>query len=154
MRTKLEWRSRDINEALLVSSVHQHELTEQAKKAEAAMAETCHRFREMVDVLPMAIYTTDHEGRLTHFNPAAVEFAGRTPELGTDRWCVSWKLYHPVGTPSAHDECLMATAPGKVAQSEAEKPSSSVPTAPDAGLRLIRLPFAMLKASSTPALIP
>jgi hypothetical protein len=59
MRTKLD--SRDINEALLVSSVHQHELTEQAKKAEAAMAETSHRFREMVDVLPMAIYTTDHE---------------------------------------------------------------------------------------------
>ncbi|MGH9782173.1 MAG: PAS domain-containing protein, partial [Candidatus Acidiferrales bacterium] len=29
------------------------------------------RFREMIDALPAAIYTTDAEGRLTHFNPAA-----------------------------------------------------------------------------------
>jgi len=53
------------------------------------------QFREMIDALPAAIYTTDAEGRLTHFNPAAVEFSGRTPELGTDQWCVSWKLYYP-----------------------------------------------------------
>ena len=42
------------------------------------------QFRELIDALPAAIYTTDAEGRLTHFNPAAVEFSGRTPELGTD----------------------------------------------------------------------
>ncbi|HEY7899594.1 MAG TPA: HWE histidine kinase domain-containing protein, partial [Caulobacteraceae bacterium] len=57
-----------------------------------------------------AIYTTDAAGRITHFNPAAVEFSGRTPELGTDRWCVSWKLYHPDGSPMPHDECPMAIA--------------------------------------------
>jgi PAS domain S-box-containing protein len=110
MSTTLERQLRDINEALQVSSVHQHELTEQAEKAEATMAGRGRRFREMVDALPAAIYTTDAEGRLTHFNPAAVEFAGRTPELGTDRWCVSWKLFHPDGTPIPHDECPMAIA--------------------------------------------
>jgi PAS domain S-box-containing protein len=68
------------------------------------------RFREMIDAIPAAVYTTDAEGRITHFNPAAVEFSGRTPELGTDRWCVSWKLYHPDGTPMPHDECPMAIA--------------------------------------------
>lgn len=106
----LERQLRDMNEALLVSSLHQHELTEQAESAEGAMAESSRRFREMVDALPAAIYTTDAEGRVTHFNPAAVEFAGRTPELGTDRWCVSWKLFHPDGTPMPHDECPMAIA--------------------------------------------
>jgi PAS domain S-box-containing protein len=68
------------------------------------------RFREMIDALPTAIYTTDAQGRLTHFNPAAVEFSGRMPELGTDQWCVSWKLYHPDGAPMAHGECPMAIA--------------------------------------------
>jgi len=68
------------------------------------------RFRQMIDVLPVAIYTTDAWGRLTHFNPACVELSGRQPELGTDQWCISWKLYHPDGTPMAHDECPMAIA--------------------------------------------
>ena len=80
------------------------------RKAELAVRESERRFREMIDALPAAIYTTDAEGRLTHFNPAAVEFSGRTPELGTDRWCVSWKLYYPDGRPMPHDECPMAIA--------------------------------------------
>jgi PAS domain S-box-containing protein len=67
------------------------------------------RFREMIDALPTAVYTTDCDGYLTHFNPAAVALAGRTPELGSDRWCVSWKLSLPDGTPLAHKDCLMAT---------------------------------------------
>jgi PAS domain S-box-containing protein len=64
----------------------------------------------MIDALPVAIYTTDAQGRITHFNRACVEFSGRTPELGTDHWCVTWKLYHPDGTPLSHDKCPMAVA--------------------------------------------
>ena len=64
----------------------------------------------MFDLLPVAIYTTDAEGRLTYFNPAAVQFSGRVPELGTDQWCVSWKLFHSDGTTMRHDECPMALA--------------------------------------------
>lgn len=80
------------------------------KQVEHALRENDRRFREMIDALPAAIYTTDAEGRLTHFNPAAVEFSGRKPELGTDHWCVSWKLYHADGRPMPHDECPMAVA--------------------------------------------
>lgn len=80
------------------------------KQAEEALRHAERRFREMIDALPVAIYTTDAEGRLTHFNRAAVEFSGRVPELGTDHWCVSWKLYYPDGTPMPHDECPMAIA--------------------------------------------
>jgi len=68
------------------------------------------RFRQMIDALPVAIYTTDARGALTHFNPACVELSGRRPGLGTDHWCVSWKLYYPDGTPMPHDECPMAIA--------------------------------------------
>ena len=80
------------------------------KRAEADLRESERRFREMVDALPAAIYTTDAQGRITHFNPAAVEFSGRVPELGTDKWCVTWKLFRPDGTPLSHDECPMAVA--------------------------------------------
>src|SRR5215469_6954512 len=66
------------------------------------------RFREMIDALPAAVYTTDAEGRLTYFNSAAVEFAGRVPHLGSDRWCVNSKLFRPDGTPLPHDQCPMA----------------------------------------------
>ena len=68
------------------------------------------RFRAMIDALPAAIYTTDAEGRLTHFNPACVAFSGRMPKLGSDRWYVTWKLFHPDGRPMPHDECPMAVA--------------------------------------------
>lgn len=67
-------------------------------------------FRELIDALPAAVYTTDVEGRLTHFNAAAVELSGRIPELGTDRWCVSWKMFRPDGAPLPHDQCPMAIA--------------------------------------------
>jgi PAS domain S-box-containing protein len=79
-------------------------------RAENAVRANERRFRQMIDVLPFAIYTTDAEGRITHFNPAAVELSGRTPELNSDQWCVSWKLYRPDGAPLPHNECPMAVA--------------------------------------------
>jgi len=87
-------------------------------------------FRQMLDALPAAIYTTDTKGRITHFNPACVEFSGRTPELGSDHWCVSWKLFHPDGRPMPHDECPMAVAlkTGRVirgAEAIAERPDGT-----------------------------
>jgi PAS domain-containing protein len=40
------------------------------------------QWRELLDALPAAIYTTDASGRITFFNRAAVEFSGRTPIHG------------------------------------------------------------------------
>jgi PAS domain S-box-containing protein len=67
-------------------------------------------FRQLLDALPVAIYTTDAAGLITFFNRAAVEFSGREPKLGKDHWCVTWRLYWPDGTPLPHDECPMAVA--------------------------------------------
>jgi PAS domain S-box-containing protein len=80
----------------------------QRLKSDAMLRARERRFREMIDALPAAIYTTDAEGRLTHFNQAAVEFSGNVPELGTAKWCVTWKLFNADGTPLPHDECPMA----------------------------------------------
>jgi PAS domain S-box-containing protein len=79
-------------------------------EAEEALPESERRLKEIIDALPAAVYMTDAEGRLTHFNPAAARFSGRTPQIGTDQWCVTWKLYRPDGTPLPHDECPMAIA--------------------------------------------
>ena len=68
------------------------------------------RFRQALDELPAAIYLTDAEGRLTYYNAAAIQFSGRIPELGTDTWCVTWKLFRPDGTVLPHDQCPMAIA--------------------------------------------
>jgi PAS domain-containing protein len=80
------------------------------EKHAAALRDRGHSFREMMDALPAAVYTTDIEGRITHFNRACVELSGRTPVLGSDHWCVSWKLYRPDGTSLSHNECPMAIA--------------------------------------------
>ena len=65
-------------------------------------------FRKLLEVLPAAVFTTDAEGRITFYNRAAVELAGREPVLGVDNWCVTWRLYRPDGTLLPHDECPMA----------------------------------------------
>jgi PAS domain S-box-containing protein len=63
-----------------------------------------------LDRLPVPIYATDAEGLVTYWNQACVDFAGREPQLGRDRWCVSWQLYTMSGEPLPHDECPMARA--------------------------------------------
>jgi PAS domain S-box-containing protein len=67
-------------------------------------------FREMVEALPVAIYMTDAGGRLTYFNSAAVKLSGRVPQLGTDQWCITWRIFLPDGTLLPHDQCPMAIA--------------------------------------------
>ena len=78
------------------------------KRAEQSLAESEQRYRSVIEALPAAVYTTDAQGRVTMFNQAAVDFSGRVPEVGSDSWCVTWKLYHPDGTPMPHAECPMA----------------------------------------------
>ncbi len=87
--------------------------------------------RELLDALPAAIYTTDAAGRLTYYNAAAVQLAGRKPKIGSDEWCVTWRLYRPDGTPLPHDECPMAVAlktgrPVRGVEAIAERPDGTL----------------------------
>jgi PAS domain S-box-containing protein len=66
-------------------------------------------YRQILDALGVAMYTTDAAGRITFFNDAAVELWGRRPALG-EEWCGSWRLFWPDGRPMRHDECPMAIA--------------------------------------------
>lgn len=76
--------------------------------AEQAMGQE-RLFHELLEALPAAIYTTDADGRITFFNKACVDFAGRTPEIG-EMWCVTRKLFRPDGAPLRHEDCPMAVA--------------------------------------------
>jgi PAS domain S-box-containing protein len=98
-----------------------------------AAAET--RFRALLDALPAAIYVTDAAGRIIYYNQAAADLVGREPQLGTDEWCVSWRLFSPDGHPMRHDECPMAIA---LKEDRAVRGEQAILERPDG----TRIPFA------------
>ncbi|WP_214474950.1 PAS domain S-box protein [Mesorhizobium sp. dw_380] len=67
-------------------------------------------YHQILDGLPVAIYTTDQDGTITYYNRAAADLAGREPEIGKEKWCVTFKLFTPDGKELPHDECPMAIA--------------------------------------------
>ncbi|OLB74356.1 MAG: hypothetical protein AUI16_14860 [Alphaproteobacteria bacterium 13_2_20CM_2_64_7] len=100
------------------------------KEAEVKLRDSERQLKDLLSAIPAAIYTTDAQGRITYYNEAAVELAGRTPTIGSDEWCVTWKLYRPDGTPMRHDECPMAVAlkeghPIRNAEAIAERPDGT-----------------------------
>jgi PAS domain S-box-containing protein len=102
----------------------------ETKQAEARLRDSERRLQELLAAIPAAIYTTDAHGMVTYFNETAVEFAGRTPVIGGDRWCVTWKMYRPDGTPLPPDQSPMALAlregrPIRGTEAVAERPDGT-----------------------------
>ncbi len=60
----LEQQMREINEALLQSSIHQHELTEHAEQAEQALRESNARFESLFDASSVGMYLVDADLRI------------------------------------------------------------------------------------------
>jgi PAS domain S-box-containing protein len=94
-------------------------------------------WRTVLDGLPAPIYTTDEEGGVTYWNAACVDFAGREPRLGRDRWCVTWQLYTMIGDPLKHEDCPMAQA---IKQKVAIRDVIAIAERPD-GSRLAFRPY-------------
>jgi two-component system CheB/CheR fusion protein len=67
-------------------------------------------FRQVLDLLPAAVYITNAAGLITYYNEAAAAMWGHHPQLGLSEWCGSWKLYWPDGRSLPHDQCPMALA--------------------------------------------
>jgi PAS domain S-box-containing protein len=106
-------------------------------QAEERLRESERHARELLEALPAAIYTTDAAGRITYYNQAAVEFSGRRPILGSDEWCVTWRLFTPDGTPLPHDQCPMAVA---LKEGRAVRGAEAIAERPD-GTRVPFIPF-------------
>src|SRR5579871_1101279 len=100
---------RDSTGAIIGASKIARDITER-KEAQRKLEDSERQLQELLAAIPAAIYTTDAGGRITYFNQAAVELAGRTPAIGGDEWCVSWKLFNPDGTQLPHDQSPMAIA--------------------------------------------
>ena len=83
---------------------------EQILSAALDAVSTAADWRQVLDQLTVPIYVTDADGAVTYWNRACVEFAGREPQLGRDRWCVAWKIYSTTGEPMPHDQCPTAQA--------------------------------------------
>jgi PAS domain S-box-containing protein len=105
-------------------------------------------FRTVLDALPVAVYTTDAEGRITYFNRAAAELAGREPQLGIDEWCVSWRLFRADGAPLPHDQCPMAIA---LSENRAVRGVEAILERPD-GTRVPFVPYPTPLRDATGAL--
>ena len=58
------------------------DITDSADAPNSRWRESEQRYRSVIEALPAAVYTTDADGRVTMFNQAAVDFSGRTPEVG------------------------------------------------------------------------
>ena len=89
------------------------------------------RFRQVLDALPAAVYMTDADGKITYFNRAASELAGREPEIGKDEWCVTFRLFATDGKPLPHAECPMAVAlkenrPVRGVEAMAQRPDGTI----------------------------
>ena len=112
-----------------VKLLNAHEASRAALESLDRVRESEHRFHQLLQALPAAIYTTDADGKIDFYNEAAVDFAGRRPESGS-LWCVTWRLLNPDGSPLPHEACPMAIAlkegrPVRDAEAIAERPDGT-----------------------------
>ncbi|KJC36199.1 hypothetical protein UP09_32210 [Bradyrhizobium sp. LTSP885] len=64
----------------------------------------------MFEQLPFAIYVCDRDGFVLRYNRRAAELWGRSPEPGhpDERFCGSYRMFRPDGSPLPHHQCPMA----------------------------------------------
>ena len=92
-------------------------------------------WKSVLDELPAPIYVTDSHGSVTYWNRPCVEFAGREPRLGKDRWCVTWQLFTTAGEALAHEDCPMAQA---IRQKAIVRDAIAIAERPDGSRRALR----------------
>ena len=85
--------------------------------------------RVVLGALPVAVYTTDADGRITFYNEAAARLWGREPALNRDRWCAAARLVGPDGQTIRPEDSPPAASlrTGQVMRAEAvlERPDGS-----------------------------
>lgn len=112
-----------INEALVLGSLRQNELTAIAdslnlqlqqeivehKRIEATLRESEERFRMLLDLAPIGVYSCDATGMIKDYNQRAAELWGRQPVLGDpkERYCGPVKFFRLDGSFIPHDQSPM-----------------------------------------------
>jgi len=64
----------------------------------------------LFEQLPFAVYVCDRNGLVLRYNRRAAELWGRSPEPGdpNERFCGSYRMFRPDGSPLPHHQCPMA----------------------------------------------
>lgn len=101
---------------------------------EEALRQSEQRYRNLVDVLPVAIYVCDTEGRLLLYNDAATELWGRCPALGSEQWGGALAAFDPSGRPIPRDDWPLAHA---LRVGDAGKPREAIIERPDGSRRYV-----------------
>jgi PAS domain S-box-containing protein len=86
-----------------------YDLSDQ-KKMEAAVRASEERYRNLFDLVPVAVYSCDADGLIQEYNHSAVALWGREPSKNDpqERFCGSFKMYYPDGRFMPHEQCPMA----------------------------------------------
>jgi PAS domain S-box-containing protein len=80
---------------------------------ELAREEARHKdaqLRQVLDAIPVAVYTIDAAGKITYCNRAAAELIGHEPEIGKDDWSATFRLFTQEGIEIPVEERPMAVA--------------------------------------------
>jgi PAS domain S-box-containing protein len=80
----------------------------QATDSPVHPAKSDHIFRNLLNILPVAVYTCDKDGYITYYNECAAQIWGRHPHIGKDQWSGAFKTYNADGNLLLQDECPMA----------------------------------------------
>jgi PAS domain S-box-containing protein len=82
------------------------------KRVETALRDSEERVHQLLTLMPAAVYTCDHTGRITYFNRRAAELWGREPRLNesSEKFSGSYCLWRPDGSLLPRDQTPMAVA--------------------------------------------
>lgn len=108
-KAKIEEWKQHFRNALPVSPYEEiKRKNEQLQKLAIKLREGETYHRQLLQSLPVAVYTCDEKGTLQLYNKAAVELWGNTPQPNQMKWCGSYKSVFIDGTPVTDDNCTMA----------------------------------------------
>lgn len=85
-------------------------INEELQARNESLIESEERYRKLIDLMPVAVYTCDATGHVRLFNEAAVRLWGRTPVVGESLWCGSASMRTAIGNDLPLDLCPMAVA--------------------------------------------
>jgi PAS domain S-box-containing protein len=80
------------------------------KQAEMDLNESRERFRNLFNLVPVAVYSCNADGLIQEYNRSAIELWGREPLRNdpSERYCGSFKIFFPDGRFMPHKSCPMA----------------------------------------------